>query len=838
MMADQRASLQQLAERTVSELNKPLNQAISGGAALVALCLAFKPHETLQFFGVVGLEITLLTRLLRYVSPGAAVRDLDDLSAAAQRKVSSTLSKATWRGVEQLDKKPGASRPLKERTAPDNSAPVAAAAAPGDTSANAAAAAAAPGGTSANAAAAAAAPGDTSANAAATRASATSTVAKAEPVPAATGSPALIDDAGTAKPVSASTPRTSVEAPEGDGSSTDRNTAAMQDGAVTLGSGDKSMEKVSSAKAFVGAPEKSVVRPGFGKDVGEDGSGKGRASGVVELRESGPVVAPLGSVTASEDAGSRRAEASDTGLNKGATGSEGAQKATTSEERKIGEVMGSLFGSFGRATSSSASPDDKEKSTVQRASSGLSPSSQMPGTPVDASKEVKRGIFGSFRDKANTLKDAASKGGSGIGGIFGSFGADRSTAAAKSGGRGATNSVFSAFGKSKSLATEAVDGGALGGFRNAVSGREGSKWEASSTSEQGVADAKAQGASTVAVEKEENAPAAKTGLAAGASGTAESTRKAGSGRTPDADASPQASQSTSSTTKPTIPSPSAASSNGVPHAESKLAIALRSEGARSGSVEGKNSAGSATGAQGEASVQQPIDKRAQTTIPTTYATSVESKAASGSEGKKVGSAAEMLKGVSALSADKSKGKADLSEMQDALKDGNKGGADAKSVTTAENRSSMGSSLPGATNTHSTKSDPVKSAKTASGVMNTEVGMALDTSMAKIRDEAEALGNREKGPETFGSEGSSRRRSRAAAALEAAAILSGSDATPVPKPEVTPMASSGTAFGDRTQHTVAQDGKAQSNGNGRRIASATTGRSGAEGNGKKASDKGE
>jgi hypothetical protein len=825
MMADQRASLQQLAERTVSELNKPLNQAISGGAALVALCLAFKPHETLQFFGVVGLEITLLTRLLRYVSPGAAVRDLDDLSAAAQRKVSSTLSKATWRGVEQLDKKPGASQPLKERTASDNSAPVAAAAA-------------APVDTSANAAAAAAAPGDTSANAAARRGSATSTVAKAEPVPAATGSPALIDDAGTAKPVSASTPRTSVEAPDGDGSSTDSDTTAKQDGAVTLGSGDKAME-VSSAKAFVGAPKKSVVKPGFGKDGVEDGSGKGRASGVVELRESGPVAAPLGSVTASEDAGSRRAEASDTGLNKGATGSEGAQKAT-SGERKVGEVMGSLFGSFGRATSASASSDDKEKSTVQGASSGLSPSSQMPATPVDASKEVKRGIFGSFGDKANTLKEAARKGGSGIGGIFGSFGADRSTAAAKSGGSGATNSVFSAFGKSKSLATEGVDGGAFGGFRNAVSGREGIKREASSTLEQGVADAKAQGPSTVAVEKEkeENAPAAKTGLAAGASGTPESTRKAGSGRTPDADASPQASQSTISTTKPTIPSPSAASSNGVPRAESKLAIALRSEGARSGSVEDKNSAGSATGAQAKASGQQPIDKGAQTKIPTMYATSVESKAASGSEGKKVGSAAEVRKGVSALSADKSKGKEDLSEMQDALRDGNKGGADAKSITTAENRSSMGSSLPGATNTHSTKSDPVKSTKTASGAMGTEAGKALDTSMAKIGDEAEALGNREKGPEAFGSEGSSRRRSRAAAALEAAAILSGSDATPVPKPEVTPMASSGTAFDDPTQHTVAKDGKVQSNGNGRRIASATTGRSGAEGNGKKASDKGE
>jgi hypothetical protein len=87
ILADTGEDLQMLAKGTMKTLNEPTNRAITAAFAAVALSAAWKPHETFQYLGILGLELTVLYRLFQYESPIAAIRDWSEISAVAARKV-------------------------------------------------------------------------------------------------------------------------------------------------------------------------------------------------------------------------------------------------------------------------------------------------------------------------------------------------------------------------------------------------------------------------------------------------------------------------------------------------------------------------------------------------------------------------------------------------------------------------------------------------------------------------------------------------------------------------------------------------------------------------------
>lgn len=109
ILADTSEDLQELARGTISTINEPANRAIVAGVAIVALSAAFKPHETFQYLGVLGLEFTLLFKLLQYESPTAAVRDWSEISSVAASKlfaVATDGSKKVVKAAQSAAKQP------------------------------------------------------------------------------------------------------------------------------------------------------------------------------------------------------------------------------------------------------------------------------------------------------------------------------------------------------------------------------------------------------------------------------------------------------------------------------------------------------------------------------------------------------------------------------------------------------------------------------------------------------------------------------------------------------------------------------------------------------------
>jgi hypothetical protein len=77
ILEDKREELAEGATATAQRLREPQNAALAGVSAATALSLLVAPHETFRFLGVLGLELTLLVKLLSYDSPQAAVADVE-----------------------------------------------------------------------------------------------------------------------------------------------------------------------------------------------------------------------------------------------------------------------------------------------------------------------------------------------------------------------------------------------------------------------------------------------------------------------------------------------------------------------------------------------------------------------------------------------------------------------------------------------------------------------------------------------------------------------------------------------------------------------------------------
>jgi hypothetical protein len=77
LLADKRAEMTDSATATARVLQRPQNAAIAAVGMTTTLCLLARPHETFQFLGLTGLELTLLAKCLAYDSPQEAVSDVE-----------------------------------------------------------------------------------------------------------------------------------------------------------------------------------------------------------------------------------------------------------------------------------------------------------------------------------------------------------------------------------------------------------------------------------------------------------------------------------------------------------------------------------------------------------------------------------------------------------------------------------------------------------------------------------------------------------------------------------------------------------------------------------------
>ena len=60
-------------EQTVEILSKPQNAVIAAAAACLVVAAIVRPHETFEFLGFLGLELTVLVYILKFDSPEAAL---------------------------------------------------------------------------------------------------------------------------------------------------------------------------------------------------------------------------------------------------------------------------------------------------------------------------------------------------------------------------------------------------------------------------------------------------------------------------------------------------------------------------------------------------------------------------------------------------------------------------------------------------------------------------------------------------------------------------------------------------------------------------------------------
>jgi hypothetical protein len=94
VLSDKGEQLQEVASNTVRELKKPANSAIAGASTVAVLSIITHPHETFQFLGFVGLELSLLRALLGYESPVALVRDWSDRAQEVAKAASGVTGTA------------------------------------------------------------------------------------------------------------------------------------------------------------------------------------------------------------------------------------------------------------------------------------------------------------------------------------------------------------------------------------------------------------------------------------------------------------------------------------------------------------------------------------------------------------------------------------------------------------------------------------------------------------------------------------------------------------------------------------------------------------------------
>lgn len=77
LLADKGEELSEAAEQTAEKLRQPRNAALALLTFAAVASAYLYPHETFRVVGVVGIELTILVKLLSYESPSAAVDDVN-----------------------------------------------------------------------------------------------------------------------------------------------------------------------------------------------------------------------------------------------------------------------------------------------------------------------------------------------------------------------------------------------------------------------------------------------------------------------------------------------------------------------------------------------------------------------------------------------------------------------------------------------------------------------------------------------------------------------------------------------------------------------------------------
>eukprot|EP00892_Ulva_mutabilis_P010963 jgi/Ulvmu1/8239/UM041_0049.1 len=77
LLADKGEELSEAAEQTAEKLRQPRNAAIAVLTLASAVAVYLYPHESFRLIGVLGIELTILLKLLSYESPSAAVDDVN-----------------------------------------------------------------------------------------------------------------------------------------------------------------------------------------------------------------------------------------------------------------------------------------------------------------------------------------------------------------------------------------------------------------------------------------------------------------------------------------------------------------------------------------------------------------------------------------------------------------------------------------------------------------------------------------------------------------------------------------------------------------------------------------
>lgn len=76
LLADKGEELSEAAEQTAEKLRQPRNAAFALLTFASAVAVYLYPHESFRLIGVLGIELTILVKLLSYDSPSAAVEDV------------------------------------------------------------------------------------------------------------------------------------------------------------------------------------------------------------------------------------------------------------------------------------------------------------------------------------------------------------------------------------------------------------------------------------------------------------------------------------------------------------------------------------------------------------------------------------------------------------------------------------------------------------------------------------------------------------------------------------------------------------------------------------------
>jgi hypothetical protein len=94
LLADKGEEIGEAAQYTAQELRKPQNAALVGLGVLGASAIVAYPHQSFQFLGFLGLELTLLVKALSYDNPQQAIDALNKSVGSLTDSVSTSAASA------------------------------------------------------------------------------------------------------------------------------------------------------------------------------------------------------------------------------------------------------------------------------------------------------------------------------------------------------------------------------------------------------------------------------------------------------------------------------------------------------------------------------------------------------------------------------------------------------------------------------------------------------------------------------------------------------------------------------------------------------------------------